>query len=44
LQLSSKIEFEEEEAMSKKRSRPEEIITELREANVLIGYGKKVVS
>jgi transposase-like protein len=32
----------EGEAMSKKRYRPEEIIAKLREADVLIGQGKKV--
>jgi len=35
--------FEEEAAMSKKRYRPEEIISKLREADVLISQGKKVV-
>jgi transposase-like protein len=35
--------LEEEAGMSKKRYRPEEIIGKLREADVLISQGKKVV-
>jgi transposase len=41
--LTIQYRFEEEAGMSKKLYRPEEIISKLREADVLISQGKKVV-